>query len=385
MYDEKICRYTLNRIFGYRPKIAHALVDSIGSASEVFRIGSTKLKEMLPYTKDICLLSDREYEKSYIELKRLEAAGIRFICNDDAFFPALLKECEDHPMGLYVRSESPFREIFTECTNIAVIGTRDISPYGREWCERIVSSLPGTSPETAVISGLAIGTDITAHRTALKKGVRTIAVIPTGIDGIYPYRHLSEAERIASSPGCAIVTDYPPQTKALKINFLRRNRIIAGLCRATILVESKVKGGGMTTARLAFSYSRDVYALPGRADDIRSQGCNLLIKEKIAEPIFSEQALLESLSLQKAIESDRNDAYGKDTFTKMYSGTLDSSSIDILSRIVLAIKSRRGITIEETAQTLGISYRQTSELVCLLECDGIISTDLMQRCFIKLQ
>ncbi len=335
MYDEKICRYTLNRIFGYRPKIAHALVDSIGSASEVFRIGSTRLKEMLPYTKDICLLSDSEYEKSHIELKRLEAAGIRFICNDDAFFPALLKECEDHPMGLYVRSESPFREIFTECTNIAVIGTRD--------------------------------------------------VIPTGIDGIYPYRHLSEAERIASSPGCAIITDYPPQTKALKINFLRRNRIIAGLCRATILVESKVKGGGMTTARLAFSYSRDVYALPGRADDIRSQGCNLLIKEKIAEPIFSEQALLESLSLQKAIESDRNDAYGKDTFTKMYSGTLDSSSIDILSRIVLAIKNRRGITIEETAQRLGISYRQTSELVCLLECDGIISTDLMQRCFIKLQ
>jgi len=111
----------------------------------------------------------------------------------------------------------------------------------------------------------------------------------------------------------------------------------------------------MTTARLAFSYSRDVYALPGRADDIRSQGCNLLIKEKIAEPIFSEQALLESLSLQKAIESDRNDAYGKDTFTKMYSGTLDSSSIDILSRIVLAIKNRRGITIEETAQRLGIS------------------------------
>ena len=180
---------------------------------------------------------------------------------------------------------------------VAVVGTRDISPYGREWCERIVHALARTSPKPLIVSGLAIGTDICAHKAALEASLPTIAVMATGTDTIYPYRHRQIAEKMSGTQGCALVTDYPPGTAPLPVNFLRRNRIIAGLSHATILVESKIKGGGMMTCRLAFSYDRDVYALPGRADDLRSQGCNHLIRARMAEPLTSEEDIIDSLGL----------------------------------------------------------------------------------------
>ena len=152
-----------------------------------------------------------------------------------------------------------------------------------------------------VVSGLALGVDAVAHRTALENGLKTVAVMATGIDQIYPSQHQGLGEQIASTPGCGLVSDYPPDTQAVAINFIRRNRIIAGICKATLLIESKIKGGGMITAHLANSYDREVFALPGRVDDPYSQGCNLLIRQNLAEPIGDLAELMQKLSLGKTM------------------------------------------------------------------------------------
>ena len=127
--------------------------------------------------------------------------------------------------------------------------------YGREFCTRIVRTLAQAPDRPAIVSGLALGVDITAHLAALDAGLPTIAVIPVGIDDIYPPSHRIAAGRIAAAEGSAIVTDYPPGTAPLQINFIRRNRIIAGLSEATVVVESKAKGGSLVTANIAFSYA----------------------------------------------------------------------------------------------------------------------------------
>ena len=152
------------------------------------------------------------------------------------------------------------------------------------------------------------------------------------------------------------------------------------MSRATVLIESKVKGGGMITARMAFSYDRDIFALPGRADDIRSQGCNLLIREKVAEPVISELSFTESLGLGKGADHTDSRENELAAMTARFSGHLDKDTIGLLAGILLSIRENRGISIEELAVQHDIPYRKVHELTTMLETDGFISVDLMQRC-----
>ena len=232
-----------------------------------------------------------------------------------------------------------------------------------------------------IVSGLALGTDICAHRTALECGLPTIGVMATGPESIYPYRNESTARQMISTPGCALITDYPPGTAPLAIHFLRRNRIIAGLSQATILIESKIKGGGMMTSRLAFSYSREVYALPGRADDIRSQGCNRLLREKVAEPFTSIEELMDSLGMK--ISRKRNRISDRDILDRLYSESMNPEDMEMMHSILSLIRKEREIHIEDIAYSTGIPYRNVSKLCALMESDGLLSTDLLQRCSIR--
>ena len=202
----------------------------------------------------------------------------------------------------------------------------------------------------------------------------------TGPDGTYPYRHREYAEMMAGTPGCGLITDYPPGTAPLAIHFLRRNRIIAGLSEATILVESRIKGGGMMTCRLAFSYNREVYALPGRIDDLRSQGCNNLIRNKIAEPIETVDSLISNLGLRKGIGGKVKDA-GRD-LAEMYRDRLPPEKLPMMIETAGLIRRCRGITTDEISSKLGISYGTVAQLTGMLETDGLITIDLMRRCSI---
>ena len=380
--EEKACLCALNRIFGFEPKIGLALINHLGSAREVFRL-STKDLDLLtgPYFKykgQICMEAvKREAE----ELAALERKSITFCGYTEGDYPALLKECEDAPIGIYIRSSTPTRDLWKPTEKIGIVGTRDITSYGSEWCEKVVHSLGITTSKPLIISGLALGTDIKAHTAALENGLPTIGVMATGPEAVYPSRHIKTAEVMASTPGCALITDYPPGTAPLAIHFLRRNRIIAGLSNAVILIESKLKGGGMTTCRLAYSYNREVYALPGRIDDLRSQGCNSLIRQKIAEPIASTDTLMEALGM-KAYRRRRPESF-KDLLTSTFGNSSDSASQKKMLLLLNTINKERGITIEEAGVKCGMSYKDASKLLGLLEIEGFICIDLLQRCSIN--
>lgn len=380
--EEKYSLCALNRIFGFEPKVAHALISNIGSASEIFSLPDKDLNMLIgawsKYKGKICR---KALDDASEELERLSGNGITFIGHTEAGYPELLAECDDAPVGLYIRSRTPADRLFCYERSIAVVGTRDISPYGQEWCGRIVQGLGSSSEKPAIISGLALGTDICAHREAIASGLPTIAVMATGPEDIYPYRHRGFAEMMADTEGCALITDYPPGTAPLAIHFLRRNRIIAGLSDTTILIESRIKGGGMMTSRLAFSYNRDVYALPGRIDDPRSQGCNLLIKGKVAEAIDSVQGLTDSLGLQTGRK--RNSITDTDFLGGIFGGKAGPETITELSDILKTIRKHRGITLDDLSAITGSPYSIIARLTGMLEMEGLITIDLLQRCTIS--
>ena len=381
-FEERACACALNRIFGFSPRIGTALISHLGNASEIFRLSRKELEDLLGRdSRHIGMIGNEAIKAARQELTDLEKIGISFSAWNSASYPPLLKECADAPVGLYIRSVTPARELWNPSGNIAVVGTRDLSPYGKEWCEKAVTAIASGNEKPSIISGLALGTDICAHRTALDNGLPTIGVMATGPETVYPYRHKEFAERLWQTPGCALVTDYPPGTAPLAIHFLRRNRIIAGLADATILIESKSRGGGMTTSRLAFSYSRDVYALPGRADDVRSQGCNRLIREKIAEPLISIEDLIGSLGLEKR---SGNRKISPVEILKQHLGKQCSSEqIEDMGKILYTIRNERGITTEEIALRTGMDYMKVSRITGFLEMEGLICIDLLQRCTLE--
>ena len=380
---EKTCLCALNRIFGFEPKIGQALITHLGCASDVFGLGSKDLDKLLgPYSKYKEQISWKQIEKEEEELKRLSSKGIRFTGWTEDGYPEQLKECPDAPIGLYIRSITPDSELWNSRRAVSIVGTRDLSPYGREWCTRLVHSLGTSHEKPAIISGLALGTDICAHRSALDSGLPTIAVMATGPETVYPIRHTDFAENLCHIPGCALVTDYPPGTAPLAIHFLRRNRIIAGLSEATVLIESKIRGGGMMTANLASSYGRDVYAVPGRIDDLCSQGCNYLIGSKIAESITGEKELIRSLGMTSARSTRR--ITEKEQISALYGNGLPADKIEQLTKVLLTIREQRGITIDELAAVLRADYGTVARLTGILQADGLISIDLLQRCCINI-
>ena len=378
--EERACLCALNRIFGFEPKIGKGLLEAFGGPAAVFKAKSNEISDFLSSfarSRYSPLVTGSAFESAAMELERRARDGCRFVGFGEKGYPQALLECEDPPLGLYYKGNLPPEEVFNKRPQIAVIGTRNLSYYGRDWCRNIVEALSKAKVKPMIVSGLALGVDVTAHRAALDFGLPTIGVMATGIDDIYPPQNFKTGKLMTTTPGCALITDYPPQTGAVKINFLRRNRIIAGICSATILVESKSRGGGMMTARLAYSYDRDVFALPGRVDDPLSQGCNMLIKETIAEPIGDLAELVERLGLGRTEMSLKTD-FRKEV-EECYSDLDEGSRADIL-KVALAVKSRRGIGIDELCELFGWTFSRVSRIVTTLECDGFIAVDLLQHC-----
>lgn len=382
-FEERAALCALNRIFGFEPKVGLRLIEAFGGAQAVFGKPEEAVSVLgtLARTKYSRLLTLSSFESAAIELECLERSGCRFIGIGEKGYPALLMECEDPPLGLYYKGVSAPEDVFAGIPQVAVVGTRGITYYGKDWCQRIVEALSKANVRPLVVSGLALGVDVTAHRAALDSGMPTVAVMATGIDSLYPSRNREVGEAIAAAPGCALVTDYPPGTDAVRVNFIRRNRIIAGICRATILVESKIKGGGMMTARLAASYGRDVFALPGRIDDPVSQGCNLLIRENLAEQIGDLGELVSKLGLGKTEMSLKEDF--KAAVEEYYKGKVPDADYSDIVRAAMLVKGCRGISIDDLCVKLKWTYSRVSRLATTLECDGFISVDLLQHCWAR--
>ena len=380
-YEERVAFCTLNRIFGFKPALARCLVEGLGGAMAAFRLSGRELKDLFgPFTEYPDKINDDELEISRKELQWLEERGYALIVLNDPCYPRALRECPDAPMGLYLRGATPPERVFNTAAAVSIVGTRDVSAYGREWSARIIGALADAVRRPVIVSGLAMGVDVCAHAAALEYGLPTIGVMATGIEGVYPSAHRAIAARIASTEGCALITDYPPGTRPQAINFLRRNRIIAGLSLATVLVESKMKGGGIITAELAFEYDREVFALPGRADDVRSEGCNRIIRSKIAEPLTDLAGFVSALGL--GILSRRSKALLSEEINRLFAAQAGPEELARLLQVAALIKAKRGIEIEDIALLCKMEYKEALLYTGMLESEGIIYTDLLGRCSI---
>lgn len=222
--------------------------------------------------------------------QRLQADGINVLTWEDEGYPALLREIDQPPPVLYVKGEL----LPEDDLAVAIVGTRRVSVYGRQTTEDLAGEL--ARAQVTIVSGLARGTDATAHRSALRAGGRTIAVLGSGIDRIYPPENRALAEDIAESG--AIITDYPPGTAPESTNFPPRNRIISGLSRCVIVIEAGETSGALITATFAANQGRDVLALPGNINSPNSKGTNRLIQQG-ARPLLSAQDVFETLNFEQ--------------------------------------------------------------------------------------
>ncbi len=375
-YEEHLCLCALQNLFGFEPKIPLALIDRLGSAAAVFSLDHESLREIFgPYGKQD-LITKQALDDAEKVLSTLPP-DCRFIGFGEPGYPTLLAECPDPPTGIYYRSASPPEMVFRDLEAIAVVGTRNCSSYGYDMCDKVVRALVNSSRSPLIVSGLALGIDGIAHRAALDAGGTTVGVMATGIEAVYPIRHKELAQRMVQTPGCALVTDYPPGTQPLAIHFLRRNRIIAGLSRATILAESRIKGGGMITARLAASYDREVFAIPGNIDCAQSQGCNLLIREKVAEPITDVGEFVCSMGYAPPrLQTARDvEVAVRETFEK----ELPQDQAEELAQVAALVKRHRDITVEELAHAIGTDYARAATLLGRLEAAGFARPDLLGR------
>jgi DNA processing protein len=217
------------------------------------------------------ILIRAEQEMNFILKNNLRTL---FFGEDD--YPQRLKECVDAPVLMYYKGNVNLNVPKI----ISIVGTRHATEYGKEITERIVAEMAAIDPDILIVSGLAYGIDVTAHRAALKAQLPTVGILAHGLDRIYPPRHRDTAVRMLSNGG--LLTDFVSRTEPDRQNFVRRNRIVAGMADCVLVVESALKGGALITAEIAASYSRDVFACPGKIDSIYSQGCHKLIKENKA-------------------------------------------------------------------------------------------------------
>ena len=291
--QEIIYAIALTQLKGLSLLNARTLLDIMGSASEVFAHrkdilsiipdASPRMIETLTHVDEALRVAEAEMD--FIEKRHLKVFTL-----NDTDYPQRLKECEDAPLVLYYFGTANLNSSHI----INMVGTRKCTEYGRELCKNFVADLKRFEPDVLIVSGLAYGIDICAHRAALENGMSTVGVLAHGLDNIYPSMHRQTAAEMARQGG-GLLTEYITQTRPEKMNFVRRNRIVAGLSDACIVVESFEKGGSLITAELALNYNRDVFAFPGRVYDDSSKGCNNLIKQHQATLLTSAEDFIKAM------------------------------------------------------------------------------------------
>jgi len=267
-------KLALSLIPGIGDILAKNLVSYVGSVEGVFKETQKSLMK-IPGIGSVNAKGIRKkaiFEQVEEELAFIERYGIEVYFYTDKNYPRRLVNCIDAPVLFYSKGDLNLDEQRV----ISIVGTRNASDYGKKTVDELVKAFADRSYEILVVSGLAYGIDIQAHRSALKYGIPTAGVVAHGLDQIYPSLHKQTAKGLLEKGG--LVSDFPSGTKIDPSNFIKRNRIIAGLADATIVVESAKKGGALVTADIASSYNRDVFAFPGRAGDVYSKGCNQLIR-----------------------------------------------------------------------------------------------------------
>ncbi|WP_222982768.1 DNA-processing protein DprA [Flagellimonas meishanensis] len=279
---------------------AKKLIARCGSPEAVFKDKRQHLlkidgigQQILKHLFDTAYLDKAEAEMSFLVQQQIETS---YFMHQD--YPEYLKHCPDGPILLFKKGNIDLRNRKI----ISIVGTRNITRYGEAFCETFIEEIAPLDP--VIVSGLAYGVDITIQKAAMEKGLQTIACLAHGVNQIYPRAHRKYADRIAKNGG--FLTDFWSTSTPERENFLKRNRIIAGLSEVTVVVESAEKGGSLVTADLANGYNREVFAVPGRSTDKYSKGCNDLIKRQKAHLLLSAAELVYLLGWELEDQKQEN-------------------------------------------------------------------------------
>jgi DNA processing protein len=334
---------------------AKTLVNIYGSAHAVFKakkkeleniegIGTVRAKSI----KDFTDLSGAEEELRFIEKYKISPL---FITGNE--YPKRLLNCYDSPALLFYRGNANLNA----SRIVAIVGTRNNGEYGRAMCEKMVEDLQAEN--VLIVSGLAFGIDTIAHKAALKHNLQTVAVLAHGLDRIYPPQNKLLAKQMTEQGG--LLTDFISNTNPDKQNFPRRNRIVAGICDALIVVESGLKGGSLITAELANGYNKDVFAIPGRTNDVKSEGCNYLIKNNKAALITGAADLLENMGwVQQKKSSPKKQ---RELFIEL---SADEKTI------VEILQQNESMQVDELYLKSGLSSSTVAATLLMLEMRGVV-------------
>ena len=289
MKDDLLYLIALKKIPLIGDITAKKLISHFGSAQNVFAQPKSALEKVTGIGSKITqnILSARCLHEAETELQFTQKQNISIITYTDEQYPPSLKQCVDSPILFYQKGNIHLQNKRL----LSIVGTRNITSYGTAFCEKLIEEL--ASLNVVIVSGYAYGVDITAHKAAMKHRLQTVACLAHGLNTIYPAAHSKYCEAMEENGG--FITDFSSQSPFDRKNFLSRNRIIAGLSQATVVVESGLKGGSLVTADIAFSYNREVFAVPGRTTDPYSMGCNELIRNGKATLLTSAKDLIYQL------------------------------------------------------------------------------------------
>ncbi|MFU8844037.1 MAG: DNA-processing protein DprA [Bacteroidales bacterium] len=334
---------------------ARKLIAYCGGAEAVFREKRKNLLKIpgLGETTANAILSANVLERASREIDFIEKHKIRPLFFLDKDYPFRLKNCVDSPVMLYCKG-SPF---LNSDRIVGVVGTRRASAYGKEVCRKLIREL--AMPGLLVVSGLAYGIDTCAHKSALDNQVPTVAVLAHGLDRIYPEQNRSLAEKMIENG--ALLSDYLSETNPDRENFPKRNRIIAGMCDALVVVETAMRGGAMITANIANSYNRDVFAFPGKTTDNWSEGCNFLIKTNKAALIQSAEDIRYIMQWEDKVKS------GSGKQKQLFREFTEEER-----KVINILKEHEAVSFDYLVAQTHMTSSKMSSVLLTLEFDGLV-------------
>jgi DNA processing protein len=346
MKQEWINRIALTWACKTRLRTIRQAIDTYGSATEVMaRYPDWVNQEAIAFANK--------------ELDFIKKHHIQTYFYTDDNYPYRLTQCVDAPLLLYAKGHVDVNPKHA----VSIVGTRQPSERGKDWCRRLVLDLAAKVPDITIISGLAYGIDVAAHKAAIEAGIPTLVIPAHGLDRIYPSVHRQVAVQTLDTGG--ILTEYTTGTEPERHNFVARNRIVAGMADALVVVESKKKGGSLITADMAVDYGREVFAVPGRVGDIYSEGCNDLIKSHKAQLIDSADDLIDAMSWQTQAQQPKQTTM----LELMYDLTENQQRL-----LNLLQEAEEGMHINQLVLETILPYNVVSSELIMLELQDIIKS-----------
>lgn len=353
MDDALKFRIAIGLVKGVGNVLARNLIAYLGSVEAVFQQNLRSLSKVPGIGPAVAtaILEAGVMERAEAEVAFVNQHRLQTLFFLDEAYPVRLQQCEDAPLLLYAKGNVEWNS----AKIISIVGTRQPSDFGKEFCARLVADLAGLFPDLVVVSGMAYGIDICAHRQALKSGLSTVGVLAHGLDMLYPPMHRDTAVQMTTQG--ALLTEFMSKSRPDKQNFVKRNRIVAGLSDATLVVESGIKGGALITADLAVSYNRDVLAVPNAPGFGPAAGCNYLIKKNLAALVESAGDVAEALGWEQqvgekaAVQKKLFPVFSGDEARNIYEllqreGDLTSSVISVKTNIPVSRVNALMLTLE---------------------------------------